>query len=315
MTHRLGPVRQRMVNGWLALLFWLVAHVPWIAGALKPFIVRITWAASSHIRRVTDANARHLLGPTSSPGARRALGRAVLNNCIEAVIEFGRNRTLSPAQILSSLESVSGREQYVQARQRGRGAILVTAHLGSFETAMAMLKQYEPRVHVVFRRDRFSLFERLRAQQHARLGVLDAPVNDGLQVWFALREALRADEVVLMQGDRVLDGQPGVEVPFMGGRMRVPSGPVKLARLTNSPLIPTFCIRTNKNQIRIALEAPIWPDERPMRGERIDPALLQLISVIERYVRAFPDQWLCLHPAWCDDILSEPSARRAEVPS
>lgn len=301
-------VRHEIARGWQAALFWTVARAPWFIRAIKPLIVVGSWTSSGYIRSGTIANARYLLGTSSSPAAQRRLGRAVLSNCVEAVIEFGRNRRLTTAQILSQLESVSGEERYAEVRRQGQGAILVTAHLGPFESAMAMLKQREPRVHVVFRRDGFALFERVRAQQHSRLGVLDAPVDDGLPTWFSLRNALLANEVVLMQGDRVMEGQPGIAVPFLGGSMRVPSGPVKLARITGSPIVPTFAVRTAQHRTRIALEEPIWPDEFPPHGHSIDPALLRLTSVIERYVRDYPEQWLCLHAAWCHDACAKPSA-------
>ena len=227
----------------------------------------------------------------------------MFSNCIDAVVEFGRNRNRTTEQILSRLESVTGEDQYAIARRKGRGAILVTAHLGAFETAMTMLAQREPRIHVVFRRDPSSVFERLRSEQHARLGIIDAPVDDGLAMWFALRDALQRDEVVLMQGDRVLPGQPGVVAPFLGGHMRVPSGSVKLARITRAPLIPTFAIQMPRDRVRIFIDEPIWVDDYPAGNDEspIDPILLRLTGVIEQYVRTYPEQWLCLHPAWCDD--------------
>lgn len=305
MKQRVRSLRTRIANGWIWLLFWNCAHAPWVVRLLEPHMTAIAWACSPYVRRVTRTNAKRLLGPSSSPQARKELGRAVFGNCIDAVVEFGRNRNRTTEQILSRLESVKGEDEYSAARQQRRGAILVTAHLGAFETAMTMLAQREPKIHVVFRRDPSSIFERLRSEQHARLGILDAPVDDGLSMWFGLRDALRNDEVVLMQGDRVLPGQPGVAVPFLGGRMRVPTGPVKLARITGAPLIPTFAIQMKNGRVRIVIEKPIWMCDHPLGNGRtdtsIDPALLRLTSVIEQYVQSYPEQWLCLHLACCDD--------------
>ena len=51
--------------------------------------------------------------------------------------------------------------------------------MGPFECAVASLRQHEPKVHVVFRRDTMNdAFESLRLSLHGKLGVIEAPVDD-----------------------------------------------------------------------------------------------------------------------------------------
>lgn len=299
-----GPgrgLRERAAAFWLGVFFWHTLHAPWALRAFKPVAIWGTWGCSRQIRGATIANARWLLGESSSRGARRDLGRRVLSRFFDAVVEFGTNRRRSRSEILARGESVLGEERFNEARRAGRGAILVTAHLGSFETAMTMVAERERRVHVVFRRDGNPVFESMRSEQHARLGVIEAPVDDGLPMWLRLREALRADEVVLVQGDRVSPGESGVTVPFMGGHIRVPAGPAKLSRATGSPLIPTFAVLTQGGRVRVLLEEPIWPEMLdPAPGEP-DPAVIRMASAIESCVKRYPDQWLVLYKAWCED--------------
>lgn len=290
-------------EAWLGTLFWFSSYWPSLPRLLRPLILSIAWASSPVLRRGTLANAGRLLGETSTARERRALARRVIGSFFDRVVEFGLNRRRTPEELLAGVESVTGEAHYDAARRRGRGAILATAHLGSFETAIALVARREgggQRVHVVFRRDRSGLFERLRAEQRRRLGVVEAPVDEGLDTWLGLREALRRDEVVLMQADRLAPGQKGVEAPFLGGHIRVPTGPVRLARLTGAPLIPVFALASGRGRYRLQVEEAIWTDGVPDTGS-IDPALLRLVGAVERVVRAHPDQWLCLHPAWCED--------------
>jgi len=195
-----------------------------------------------------------------------------------------------------------GEEKYKIARSARRGAVLVTAHIGAFESGMAFLREQEPRVRVVFKRDPSSLFEQLRSAQRRRLGVVEMPVDDGLRTWAALRDALLDDEVALFQCDRVMPGQPGVEVPFLGGHLRVPIGPVKLARLTGSPIVPVFTTVGKQRRIDVELCEALWPADypEPAPGE-IDPMLTQIVGHVERVVLAHPEQWLCLHPVLSED--------------
>lgn len=166
---------------------------------------------------------------------------------------------------------------------------------------MAALLEHEKRVHVLFRRDEMSLFEKTRSALRAQLGVCEACVDDGLEVWMNLRAALANDEVVLIQGDRVLPGQKGQRVPFLGGHMVLPTGPVKLALATGAPIIPIFSIREPTGMIRLFVEEPIQVEDE------IHEAMLRLASVIERYVHDYPDQWLVFHRPWCEDVERGPT--------
>jgi len=289
---------------WLELLFWFTAHAPGVLWILRPLMVRCAWLTSRKIRTATRVNAFRLLGPAASGRVCRRYAFGVIGRFFDAVAEFGSNHTRTSMQVLTRLSSETGVDGYLQARKRGKGAVLVTAHFGSFETAIAMLRTREPRVHVVFKRDEFSRFEQLRARQRARLGVIEAPVDEGLATWARLRDALQSDEVVLFQTDRVLPGQKGIDVPFLGGHIRVPIGPIKLARMTGSPVIPVFASAEGKGKIQIEICEALWPEQFPepsLSSGQMDPILVQTVQHIECVVLAHPDQWLCLYPVFVED--------------
>jgi KDO2-lipid IV(A) lauroyltransferase len=153
---------------------------------------------------------------------------------------------------------------------------------------------------VVFHRDRRPLFETMRSRLHERLGLIEAPVEKGLEMWMSLRDALARDEVVMLQADRVMPGQSGHKVEFLGGHMLLPPGPIKLAAATGAPLIPVFTLRTGPGRVRVMVEEPIFCDQVRI-GDDAPPALLAVARVLEKYVRAYPQQWLMLQPACCED--------------
>lgn len=296
-----AAARTLAARAWLGLLFWHAAHAPWVLTAARPLAIAGAWRLSPWIRAGTRANAARLLGPASTSRERTAFGRAVVARFFDTMVEVSQNRRRTPEVIRARIARVDGLEGYERARALGRGAILVTAHIGSFETGLAGIGEREPRVHVVFRRDEAALFERLRSEQRRKFGVIEAPVDDGLPTWFGLRDALRRDEVVLLQGDRVMPGQSGVAVPFLGGRLRVPTGAVKLARATGAPIIPVFAPIQPDGKVRILLDEPITLAEDGRGEDGPDVVLLRIVAAIERAVRAYPDQWLMLNRAWCDE--------------
>lgn len=297
----MSVLRAWAARAWLRLLFAATACAPGVLRVFRPVIIAGTWRVSPATRRGTMANAQRILGPGASAAECRKLGRRVVGSFFDSVVEFGANRDRTAAELRARIEAVEGLAGYERARALRRGAILVTAHLGSFETAVASLREREPRVHVVFQRDRFEGFERLRARQRSRLGVIEAPVDDGLAVWFRLRDALGADEVVLMQGDRTMPGQRGRAMPFLHGHVELPDGPVRLAELTGAPIIPTFAIVGAEGRVRIVLRPAIVVGGARAGAVDAKEAMSQLARSIAEVVARHPEQWLALEPMWVED--------------
>jgi KDO2-lipid IV(A) lauroyltransferase len=201
---------------------------------------------------------------------------------------------MSREQLAERIESVEGKEKYAAARAAGRGAILLTAHIGSFEVGMAALLELEKTIHVVFKRD-VGRFEQTRQALRTRLGVVEEAVDDGWGMWLRLREALRADEVVAIHGFRVMPWQKGHRMEFLGGQLLLPSGPAKLALASGAPIIPVFSLRSLSGRVKLFIEDPIIVD-----GD-LDEGMSRIAKILERYVSAHPEQWLMLHPAFCED--------------
>ena len=249
------------------------------------------------LRRNTLANAARIVGERATIAQRQAVARAVVGSFYDFVADVGQSVGLSREQLLARIADVEGDERYQTARQERKGAIIVTAHMGSFEVAAAALLQHEKSIHVLFRRDARGLFEKTRAALRKRLGIMETCVDDGLTSWVRLKEALAGDEVVLVQGDRVMPDQKGERVRFLGGHLLVPLGPIKLALVSGAPIVPVFSTRLEDGRVRLSIAKPI----RVHREEDVGPALRELAAVIETYVRLYPEQWLMVHRAFCED--------------
>lgn len=257
------------------------------------------------IRRSTRLNASRIYGHPLSPAAQRAFTRSVLANFYSFITDMALvSRQVHDSHLAQRLVgNVAGEHEYRAARSRGRGAVLVTAHIGSFEAGLIALRRVENSVHVVFKRDQSGPFERMRSSLRRALAVHEAAIDDGFGTWIALREALLRNEVVVMQGDRAVPGQQSIVVPFLGGSLRIPTGPVRLARLTSSPIIPVFAIRRADGKHDIFLATPIEPGESSpaIASGPIDHAVLAVARAIEAVVAHYPQQWLVLDAAFEED--------------
>ncbi len=256
---------------------------------------------SHKVRRATFANARRILG-ADLPAARcEAFAKAVVGHFFDFVVDVGRSSAMTAAELHGQIESVEGRDAYVAHRKTGGGAIIATAHMGSFEVGLAALVDVEPNIHVVFKRDVLDGFESIRRALRTTLGVKEAAIDDGWETWMRLRDALENDQVVVVQVDRAMPGQKAQAVPMLGGHVLLPLGPVRLAQISGSPIVPVFTVRTAAGRCRVFAEAPIHVDPDAVLIDGVHPALLQLGKAIEKYVAAYPEQWLVLNPAFVED--------------
>ncbi len=291
-AHSIG----RLSAGALRVFFFLSARVPWLPRMIGPLAVRIAVRLSPTVLPNTAANAARIFASPLSKSRQRQFARRVLANFYGTVVDIaGHARQSSVQRLLDRIEAVYGLPEYEATRRAETGAVLVTAHMGSFEIGLAALRRHEPSVHVVFKRDSFAQFESIRARIHQLLDIDEAPIDDGLVSMMKLRDALMADEVVVMQGDRALPGQRAAVLPFLGGHLRLPLGPLRLAELTAAPVIPVFVTRSAGGRCSIHLLPAIFV------AGHFDHALRTLGNAIAQFIEAHPDQWLVLHRAFVED--------------
>jgi len=265
---------------------------------LGPLAGVVASAASSHVRDVTKANARALFGAGVSSKRVASYRNGVIRNFYDFVVDVAEASRKTPQELDSSIVETVGEKEYALARKTRRGAVLLTAHIGSFEVGLARLAKVERVVQVVFKRDIAQSFEGSRRSLREALGIVESPIDDGIDTWLELREALSRDEVVVMQGDRTMPGQRGEVVNLLHGKLRLPTGPYKLARLTGSSIIPVFTLRLGQGRFRIVLGEPIDPNAGVRDANGVDPAVLAFARTLESIVEKHPEQWLVLHRAF-----------------
>lgn len=296
------PVTQDLAQKWLGRLFSHSLRRPWFQRMLRPIVRYAIWNHASGILDGPQANARWLLGEESTPEERRRFAMDVVMNFLDFVNAMGSSLHQSKDRIYERIDKVTGVDAWHEARSAKRGAIMVTAHMGCFEIALAGICKHEKHVHVVFQHDDYDDFNTLRAKQRKRWGAIDAPIGEDFSVWMRLRDALNDDHIVLIQGDRVMPGQHGIDMPFAGGRVAMPTGPVKLALAAGSPIIPAFALFRGSRfsgTVDIHMEKPIHPQAGPVNENH--PAMKEITAAIEQRVLADPDQWYTLYRTFRKD--------------
>jgi lauroyl/myristoyl acyltransferase len=248
--------------------------------------------------KAVQANLSVILGeaPDSEP-VRRAAGEMVRGHS-SAWFDFLAFAS-RPQESAMLVESVVGFSRLVEGRLKGKGVLLVTAHLGNWEIGGLMLAQVKQPIHVVLVPDMFSGVESVRRRLHARAGVTEIPVDRSFVPTLAVLRALDDNAVVAMQGDRDFDNM-GVAVPFFGREAYFPRGPLRVAMATGATVLPAFIMRVPDGRYRAIIEEPLEIDRTGDRDAALARNLARYVAVLERYVGAYPEQWYCFYPFWDD---------------
>ena len=193
------------------------------------------------------------------------------------------------------LLKVSGWEYLEEARKLGKGVLVVSCHMGSYEVCAAIwsatlapvsffAEELEPR----------PLFEWYR-DTRARLGISVLPLDySGLR---KVMQALRDNEMVITAIDRDITGT-GRTMPFFGRPAPIPLGPAQLALRMGTPLFPVCVYRLADDSYQ-AEGAPLVIAERTGDDDADELRVTQeLLQPIERFIREHPDQWHVPHRIW-----------------
>ena len=255
-----------------------------LAAALAPCLrsqFAAEWAA-------VTANMARIM-PSAAASTRRALVADVFRHfamCFSDLLVANRR-----AQAPRLLDHVEGMHHLDAAARDGRGLILITAHLGNWELAGRLLAGATVRpTHVVVEAEVDPGVERWLRGGGAPVSFV---VRSRPTAVLPLVTALRRNEIVALQGDRALGTRGDVGVSFFGAEARFPIGPFLLASAAGAPLVPAFCVLGRDRRYTVTVEPPIRVERD---GER--PALERWVAVLERAIRAYPEQWFNFFDAW-----------------
>lgn len=180
-----------------------------------------------------------------------------------------------------------------------RGILLVTAHIGHWETGAMGAPTGGRRINVV-REEELNPGSQAFTQKlfDERLGVHVAMqfAGDPL-LGMKMLSALRRGEIVAVQGDRPRTGGRSHRGTIFGRPFELPVGPAALARAAGVPMLPVFIFREGRRSARIVFRPPI---HLPADGgpEALGIAMDQIAREVEEAIRRAPHQWFCFRQAW-----------------
>jgi KDO2-lipid IV(A) lauroyltransferase len=223
----------------------------------------------------------------------RAVARGAYQHLGRTTVEAALLPTLSRADVVGLFDGEGDWAILERAYAAGKGVIVVTGHIGNWELAGAYIAARGVPVDGVTRRMANPLFDRYVTETRQRSGLGVIPENPARFVPRALREG----RVVALVADQGVKGMASTYVPFFGRPAKTPRGPAVFARRLEVPLVVGTAIRLPSGKYR-ALVEPVELVESGDRERDIDTIVARYTATIERWVRAYPEQYFWHHRRW-----------------
>jgi Kdo2-lipid IVA lauroyltransferase/acyltransferase len=185
-------------------------------------------------------------------------------------------------------------ELFAQLRLDGKPALIFAGHLGNWELPALAAVAHGLDAAILYRRPNIASADRAIQEMRAvKMGTLipagrDAPIR--------LAEALRNGQHVAMLVDQYLTN--GVEVTFFGRKTKANPMLARLLRQIECPIHGVRIVRLPGHRFRAELSEEVTPARNAAGEIDVQGTMQAVTSVMEEWIREYPDQWLWLHRRW-----------------
>jgi len=185
-------------------------------------------------------------------------------------------------------------ELFHQLRLDGKPALIFASHLANWEMPALAAVAHGLDTAILYRRPNIASADRIiQEMRQVKMGTL---IPAGRDAPLRLAEALRNGRHVAMLVDQWWSN--GVEVTFFGRKTRANPTLARLLRQVDCPVHGVRIIRLPGHRFRAELSEEVKP-VRDANGEiDIQGTMQAVTSVIEGWIREYPEQWLWLHRRW-----------------
>lgn len=249
----------------------------------------VPYGRSSSALEQTKENLRFALAPSKPSEAElERIARENMKNFASALCDLCYVGRLSDEFLERDVEK-RGIERLEAARNKKRGVILATAHVGNWEMGgMTAARLGYPLTAVALAHPQKSVDAAFQEKRRLN-GVRVAPLGHSLR---ACVNALKKNEVLAMVGD-ILFGEEGLEVNFFGKKAKLPNGIARFSLATGAPVVPAFFMMAGRRPRHYIFEIG-----EPLKGDTEQSLTQAFVGEVEDVIRRYPAQWFNFKKFW-----------------
>lgn len=252
------------------------------------------WGSVVRHRRSYAISALQTSFPEKSKSEIKRIVNRMYANLGMNIIETLRLPHASAAYFEDKIEIV-GRVNVERARQRGRGVLMLCAHLDNWELVSIVSPRYlDTRASVVVKKIKSRIGADLMLWIRQRYGL---NLFGAKRSYREILRTLKNNEVIGFVIDQNMIGREGEFVEFFGRPACTTLGLAHLAAQSGAPIVPVIPVRKSHGRHIVKFLDPIDPPASKDRAELLR-ATQGYTRIIEDAIRENPDQWLWIHRRW-----------------
>jgi KDO2-lipid IV(A) lauroyltransferase len=237
-------------------------------------------------RSVAEKNLRIAL-----PGESRERIARLVNATYEHLVWTGLELIVLQRDPRQALDWVEAENAELLDELYGKGAILMTPHVGSWELTGAWVAQRGYKVTVIARDPDDGEDRDLVNGMRRRAGIMLLSRGGSMKPAISI---LKRGEFLGILPDQHGGGE-GIPVPFFGIETSTSHGPAVFAYLTGRPIVPVLSQRLSPFRHKVKFCPPIEPGGYSSRDEAISEMTRAVNKSVERAILEAPGQWLAEH--------------------
>jgi KDO2-lipid IV(A) lauroyltransferase len=190
--------------------------------------------------------------------------------------------------------TLTGFDEVEKALAHGRGAMIVSAHLGNWELGAKLIAKRYGTVHGIVKKQRNILFDNYLYKSREKMGVQTYPMSSALK---HIIKALNENQVIALLVDQYAHKQ-AIDIKFLGHETRSYTSVAQLAIKYKVPIIMAFDIRYPDGKHNVIFHPHMIFDTQEYNDENVYNVTMQINEKISEYIVTYPQLWFWVHKKW-----------------
>lgn len=261
---------------------------------LAEFVSSCQYLFSRRDRNIVKKNLKSVF-PEKSDLEIKKIAKKVFINFGKYLADFLRFSKIDKDFIEKKVK-IEGLEFVDQALKQSKGIIIISAHLGNWELAGAImgilgykiigvvLPHSDKRVSDFFNNQR-----EIKNMEVCSVG----------KAAYACLMALKQNKMIALVADRDFT-EHGLVIDFLNKKVLLPKGAAAFHLKTDAPIIPSFLLRCEDDTFKFKFGLPFKFNLTGEKEKDIEIIIKTYIGTVEKYIKTYPEQWFMFRKYWLE---------------
>ena len=267
-----------------------------IAYRVAVFISDLRYLFVREDRKTVAENLRAIF-PDKTDKEIRSIRLNMFRNFAKYLVDFFRFSKIDREYIKRNV-TIKNIHYIDQALAKGKGAIILTAHVGNWELGGIVISLLGYPFWAVALSHKDKRVDNFFNYQRQSKGVKVIPLKKAVKMSL---DALRKGDLVALVGDRDFT-ESGTIIDFFGRPALLPDGPAAFSLKTGASIVTGFMLRNEDDTFTLSFEKSFDFTPTGNKHNDLETMIRHYKVFFENCIRNHPDQWYMFRRFWLNPV-------------